>query len=147
MKDLEVAWLRRWLMWVAVTLRTVSYDHASGQPRLRWFPVAVTGAATLIIGVVAGLMALDVPDLGRVELPWLGDRPWYLEIPIGLAQIAAGAIVFACVLTVVFRRRRVFGAGLLGGAAIGFFGLPMIASLVGAFGYLVLERIIATVRP
>lgn len=146
MKDLEVAWLRRWLMWAAVTLRTVSYDHSSGRPRLRWVPVAITGVATLIIGVAAGFMALDVPDLGEVELPWLGVRPWYEEIPLALAQIIAGGVVFAGVLTLVYRRRRVFGAGLLGGAAVGFFGLPMIASLVGAFGYLVLERLVATIR-
>ncbi len=146
MKALGVAWLRRWLMWSAVALRTVNYDQAGGQPRLKKVSVAITGLATLAIGVLAGFMALDVPDLGDVDLPWLGDRPWYSEIGRALVQIVVGAVGFAALLGLIYRRRRILGAGLLGGLAVGFFGLPMIASLVGATGYLLLERTITLVR-
>ena len=146
MKDLGVRWLRRWLMWCAVTLRTVSYDNRHSPARLRFGPVIVTAVAALALAIVSGLMALDVPDLGSRELPWLGDRPWYNEIPRALGQIVVGAAAFALVVAAVYGSLRVLGAGLLGGLAIGFFGLPMMASLVGAAGYLLLERLIGTVK-
>ncbi len=146
MRDLEVRWLRRWLMWAAVALRTASYRHAQAGPELRLLPVALTALATLILAVFAGLMALDVPDLGSTELSWLGARPWYSEIIRALGQILLGGLGFACVLVIVYRSTRIFGAGLLGGLTIGFFGLPMIASLVGATGYLLLERLISRAK-
>lgn len=146
MRALEVPWLRRWLMWAAAAVRTASLTSDT-PPRWRFGAVGLVGVASVLLALLSGLMALDVPDLGSVELPWLGDRPLYLEILFGLGQIVVSAAAFSVVLGAVFHSWRMVRVGLLGGATIGFFGLPMVASLVGAGGYLAVEWIISLSRP
>ncbi len=146
MKDLGVEQVRRWLMWTAVALRTASHTQDGGEQKKRWIPIGVAAVATVALALVSAVMALDVPDLGTVELPWLGDRPWFTEIVAGVIQIAAGSSLFAIVLAVAFGGKRMLAVGVVGGAAIGFFGLPMVSAFVGYVGYLVLERVVGLFR-
>ncbi len=147
MKDLDVAQVRRWLMWTAVALRTASYTQDDDVQTPRWIPVGVAIVATVALALVSAVMALDVPDLGTVELPWLGDRRWPVEIGAAVIQIAVGSILFSIVLAVAFGGRRMLMAGVVGGAAIGFFGLPIVSAFVGYVGYLVLERLVGIIGP
>ena len=50
------------------------------RPRWRWAPLVV-GTLLLVaaLGVVATLDLLDVADV----LPWMADRPWYVELALG----------------------------------------------------------------
>lgn len=97
-------YLRRWLMWTGVMLGTI---WATFWPRAYWRTAMV---AYLMVITVFGLGAtLDIFDAqltisgidGLWNLPWMGDRPWYLELFIGLT----GAVLFPFLGSVVFLKR------------------------------------------
>lgn len=155
MQGSGVSWLRRWLMWAAVTLRTlavkVDKNSAAGgeRERVRWWRVVMLGTAVLVWAILSAAMALDVPDLLAADrdLGWLGDRPWYTEIQVALGTIALGTaamtIVFAFALGAGRDRDAVERgaiAGFFGGVVVGFLGLPMLATVVGVVGYVTLDR-------
>ena len=71
--------IRRWIMWGAVSLASA---WTALRPQWRW-----RGAVVLTVGtvVVLGTIAtLDLLDLWTV-LPWMGNRPWWLELSLGAA--------------------------------------------------------------
>lgn len=154
MEQSGVAWLRRWFMWGAVALRTlttrITHDsdgHAKSQPR--WGRIALIGLVVAAWVLLSAAMALDVPDLAssKLELPWLGDRSWFSEIGWALAMVGIGTMVMGVFFGAVTWSGRGISAGALAGVAIGFLGLPMLASLIGAAGYFLLERIAGWVVP
>jgi len=155
MKQTGVPWLRRWLMWGAVSLRTGTVTvekHADGTESRgrRWIRIALVGLLIGVWAVVSALMALDVPDITGAdcnlpigvscELPLLGDEPWYNEIWRSLAMVAVGSAVLTAAFAALFRSLRFASVGALAGVVVGFLGLPMIASLVGAAGYFGLQK-------
>lgn len=157
-----VSWLRRWLMWAAVALRSLTIridkDERTGEEEqnVRWWRIAIIGAAILAWAVLSAGMALDVPDLLAADrdLPWLGDRSFVPEVLIALLMVACGTaaitVVFSIALGIgrdVESYKRGAAAGAIGGVVVGFLGLPMIASLVGAAGYWVLDRLAALRYP
>lgn len=85
MGDLGTRFVRRWLMWTAVTLATV---RTGIEPHVRWRRVGVFGSLLVIVvlGVVATLDLFDVWDV----LPWMGDASVAAELVGG--AIAAVAI-------------------------------------------------------
>ncbi len=155
MEQSGVAWLRRWLMWAAVAVRTLTTSVAKACPehdahsRLRWGRVIPIGAVVVLWTLLSAAMALDVPDLiaETAELPWLGNRSWFSEVGWALAMVGVGAIGIALIFGALTQSKRGLGAGALAGVAIGFLGLPMLAALVGAGGYFVLEKIAGVVFP
>lgn len=147
-----VSLLRRWLMWAAVALRTLTVTTRKSPTmgetvihhRVR---IGLIGIAVAVWAGLAAAMALDVPDIVRSDptqwdlaLSWLDDRPIYSEVMNALAMVAVGTAVLAAWFGAVLRSARGVGAGVLGGLMVGFLGLPMLASLVGAAGYWVVDR-------
>ena len=153
MKWSGVPWLRRWLMWAAVSLRTLTVkrtlDTSNGDVKESKYYVRIAIIGVLVAGwaIVSAVLALDVPDLLRSDrdLPWIGDRLWWAEILRALLTIAAGTAILTVVFGAALRSRRALSCGALAGVAVGFLGLPMIASLVGAIGYYVLQWLVARV--
>lgn len=109
--ELKVPWIRRWLMWTAVSLGTIW--HARGFSRLRlavWFAV-VLGANLLIWQhAIAAVTELD-------PITW-----WFYESPAWII----GAVLVASVLLAPR-----FGLGLLAGVAFLYIFLPSV--VVGLF--------------
>jgi Protein of unknown function (DUF1353) len=149
MKASGVAWLRRWIMWAAVSLRTLTVriykqrDTGEESQRKRWGRIVVIGVVTGAWALLSAIMALDVPDLIRPDrdLPWIGAQPWWEEILRALAMIAVGVVGLAVIFGITLHSVRGLVAGALAGMAVGFLGLPMIASLLGVGGYMVLEAV------
>lgn len=147
MRQSDVAWLRRWIMWAAVALRTltvkITKNASTGEETQskRWLRIVVIGAVVAVWAVLSAIMALDVPDMIRPDrdLPWIGTRPLWNEALRALLMIAAGTAVLAAVFGVTLRSVRGLSAGALTGAAVGFLGLPMVASLIGVGFYFVLQ--------
>lgn len=147
MAGLGVAWLRRWMMWAAVALRTLTMrtDPETRKAIPRWGRIVPVAVVVLAWTVVCALMALDVPDVSRpaLELPWLGDRPFCLELLIGFVMIVVGAAGIAVVLGLVLWSARGIAAGAIAGAAIGLLALPMLASAIGFAMYVVLSAVLS----
>ena len=140
MSGLGVAWLRKWMMWAAVALRTLVMKIApDGTQSLNWFRLVPVSILVLVWAVVFAVMALDVPDLSTLELPWLGDRPLFVELVVGLAMIALGSILLAVLFGLALQSIRGVAAGAIAGVSIGFLALPMVASAIGFVIYLALD--------
>lgn len=105
MRDTHTGTVRRWLVWSAVTLATIWVGSAgwSRATHLRYRLVAL-GTLLLIAGIGA-VATLDLFDLGP-QLPWMGERPTWLELLGGLAA----AVVIPVVLGLLWGRFRVAGA-------------------------------------
>ena len=56
-------------------------------------------------------------------------------------MIAVGTAAISVVFGLTLRSTRGLSAGALAGVAVGFLGLPILASLIGVGGYFVLEWI------
>jgi len=145
MSGLGVAWLRKWMMWAAVALRTLVMKidpNGKSKPNLiRLVPVVVL---VLVWAVAFAVMALDVPDVSRISLPWLGDRPLIVEIGLGLAMVAIGSVLLAVLFGLTLQSIRGVAAGAIAGVAIGFLALPMVASAIGFTMYVALEWVFST---
>ena len=111
MRDAGTGFVRSWLMWAAVTLGTIRAGSSSWTPavhRRYLLAAGLTLAAIVALGAVATLDLLDVVDW----LPWMGDRPWWLELLGGLA----GAVVIPLLLGLTWGRFA--AAGMIGGIAL-----------------------------
>lgn len=106
MADTGTGVVRRWLVWSAVTTATlVQGEQVPWRTPTTWRHRAVIGLSLLVVTVLGVLATLDLFDLGGIELPWMGDRPWWLELPGGLA----GAIAIPLVMGLAWGRFRVAG--------------------------------------
>jgi len=106
MRDLGTGFIRRWLLWTAVTLATAT---RSLQPRWRWAAVvAGTLSAVAALGLIATLDLLDVFDV----LPWMADRPWWIELCLGGVM----AVAIPSALSLLWGR--LWRAGLIAGVAL-----------------------------
>ncbi len=125
MADLRTPHLRRWLVWSAVSIPSA---WQTGKWR------SLPGFAGLALIAVLGFFAnLDLFDRGE-WLPWMGSRPWYLELLFGLGM----ALVIPVVLGLLWLPR-IRTAGAICGAAIAF--LLHVTILVAAVtaGYQLIE--------
>jgi len=106
MASLGTPVVRRWLMWTAVILATA---FSTLRPRWRWVPL-VAGTLVLVagLGVAATLDLLDAADL----LPWMGDRPWLVELALG------GLFAIVVPLAVSALWGRLWRAGAIAGVAL-----------------------------
>jgi len=79
LKHIGTPVVRRWLIWSGAALGTI-WVTARPRPALRLLTVF-----TLVAAAVLGcLTVLDLFDAVNV-LPWMASRPWWAELPLGLA--------------------------------------------------------------
>lgn len=128
MGDLDVGFIRRWLMWTAVSIETVRKRGTTG---LRVGAI-VTAVLVLVLGTLATINLFS----GRTWVPWMGDRHWAAEIGLGLA----GAVIVPMMLgLLLWSPIRV--AGLIAGvaAAVLFHAVIVTTAVYGL--YTLLERL------
>jgi hypothetical protein len=110
MADAGTALIRRWLVWSAVATATMISGAGTGWSRALARRYRATAALTVLVvsvlGVCATLDLFDVHVIGVPELPWMGDRGWFVELAGGLA----GAVVIPLVLALLWGPFRVAGA-------------------------------------
>lgn len=109
MADTGTGVVRRWIVWAAVTAATIFVkDGLPWTPLVNWlhrFGAGVSIVAVVCLGYSAtgDLFDLDWPLAG--QLPWMGDRVWWLEVIGGFA----GAIVIPLALSLLWGRFLVAG--------------------------------------
>jgi hypothetical protein len=124
--------IRRWLVWTGVSLGTM-WEHR--RPRWLWRPVMVAYFAILtILGLWTTADVLDVSWSWLPMLPWLGDRPWYLELASGTVM----AVLVPSVLSLFWGNRRTVGR--IAGIALAFLLHPTIFIVAVTIIYVVAER-------
>lgn len=126
MIELGTGRVRAWLMWSAVTLG--SMWHGGWRVRLIGLLAVVA-----VLGVLATLDLLDVWNV----LPWMGERPW----PVELAGGAVGALVIPTVLALSWGR--LAPAGIIAGVALAFLLHVTVVILLLYAAYRLLERIVS----
>ncbi len=121
MRDTGTRPVRRWLAWAGVTLATVRAGSTSwSTARHARYAVAVVGTLLGIaaLGVLALLDLVDVVDL----VPWMGGRPWWVELVGG----AAGALSVPALLALTWGR--LWRAGAIVGVSLAVL-LPVTAAV------------------
>jgi hypothetical protein len=110
MADAGTALIRRWLVWSAVATATMLDGSGTGWSKALAWRYRLTAALTVMVVAVLGFCAtLDLFDVhlaGVPELPWMGDRGWFVELVGGLS----GAVVIPLVLSLAWGRFRIAGA-------------------------------------
>jgi hypothetical protein len=131
LRSLGISRARAWLMWTAVTLATLQVEARSTSPwsGLRW--VVMVGTLTAVTGV--GLVAtLDLFDALNV-LPWMGDRPWHVEVAKG----ALAAVVIPGLLALLWGR--LWRAGMISGIALAWLLHVSVLVVALAAGFWIVE--------
>lgn len=110
MADTGTGVIRRWIVWTAVTVATIFVGReVPWSPARHWsYRVAagVTIVTILYLGYSSTSDLVDRSWVGAVNVPWMGDRPWWTELAGGLS----GAIVLPLALSLLWGRLRVAGA-------------------------------------
>ena len=110
MADTGTGVIRRWIVWTAVTVATIFVGRAVPWTRARHWSyrgaAAVTIVTILYLGYCSTSDLLDRSWVGAVGVPWMGDRPWSVEVAGGLS----GAIVLPLALSLLWGRLRMAGA-------------------------------------
>jgi hypothetical protein len=110
MADAGTALIRRWLVWSAVATVTMLSGAGTGWSRGRALYYRAIAAVTVLViallGVCTTLDLFDVHAVAVPELPWMGDRSWYVELVGGLA----GAVVVPLLLSLLWGPFRIAGA-------------------------------------
>jgi hypothetical protein len=110
MADAGTALIRRWLVWSAVATATMLDGKGTGWSKALARRYRATAALTALVVAVLGFCAtLDLFDVhltGVPELPWMGDRGWFVELAGGLS----GAVVIPLLLSLAWGRFRIAGA-------------------------------------
>lgn len=115
MADTGTGVVRRWLVWSAVTTATlVSPQQVPWRMPTTWRHRLVIGLSLLVVCLLGVLATLDLFDVGGIELPWMGERPWWLELIGGLA----GAVVIPLLLGLLWGRFRTAGVVMGIGLAV-----------------------------
>ena len=108
MASLATPRIRRWLMWTGVLIATA---WSTLTPRWWWRTlVPATIAIVVVLGVIATLDLVDAWDV----LPWMDDRPWWVEL-IGGSVLA---VLIPLLVSTAWGRR--WPAGAIVGIALAF---------------------------
>jgi hypothetical protein len=105
MGDLGVGFVRRWLMWTAVSIKTI-------QKRGTWLQRLGTFGSLLLIAALGALATANL-FTERTLVPWMGSRGWAAEVALGLAGAVVIPIVTGLVLWAPIRI-----AGVIAGIAL-----------------------------
>lgn len=139
MADTGTGVIRRWIVWTAVTVATIFVGREVPWSHARHWSYRLAAATTILaIGYIGYSATSDLVDrswVGAVDLPWMGDRAWSVEVAGGLA----GAVVIPLALSLLWGRLRT--AGAIAGVMLAVLihvtvGLALIGST-----YLALERL------
>lgn len=108
MADAGTALIRRWLIWSAVAMATMLDGSGTGWSKGRKWYYRLTAGVTLLLVFALGIYAFfDLFDAHIPKLPWMGDRPWFVEVVGGLS----GAVVIPLVLALFWGRFRIARRG------------------------------------
>ena len=139
MADTGTGVVRRWIVWTAVTVATVFVGRAVPWSRPKHWSyrvaAAVTIATILYLGYSSTSDLLDRSWVGAVQVPWMGDRPFWAEIAGGFS----GAVVLPLALSLLWGRLRM--AGAIAGVMLAVLLHVTVGLAVIAAGYLALERL------
>jgi len=139
MADTGTGVIRRWIVWSAVTVATIFVGRAvPWSPLKHWsyrMAAGVTIAAIVYLGYSATGDLFDVSWVGAVDVPWMGDRPWWAEVAGGFA----GAIVLPLALSLLWGRLRM--AGAIAGVTLAVLLHVTVGLAVIGASYLALERL------
>jgi len=109
MGDTGTSLQHRWLVWSAVTLGTIFSRDDLGVSRVQlWryrMAVALSLVAISYLGLCASFDLIDAHVHGLLQLPWMGERPWWAEMVGGFA----GAVAIPFLLGLTWGRFRVAG--------------------------------------
>jgi hypothetical protein len=139
MADTGTGVIRRWIVWTAVTVATVFVGREVPWSRPKHWSYRV--AAVVTIGTILYLGYCSTSDLvdsswvGAVDVPWMGDRPWWTEVLGGLS----GAIVLPLALSLLWGRLRM--AGAIAGVLLAVLLHVTVGLAVIGTTYLALERL------
>ena len=139
MADTGTGVVRRWIVWTAVTVATIFVGRAvPWSPARHWsYRVAalVTIATILYLGYSSTSDLFDRSWVGAVDVPWMGDRSWWVEVAGGLA----GAVVLPLALSLLWGRLRM--AGAIAGVMLAVLLHVTVGLAVIATSYLAVERL------
>ncbi|TGN64059.1 DUF1353 domain-containing protein [Nocardioides eburneiflavus] len=139
MADTGTGVVRRWIVWTAVTVATIFVGRSVPWSRATHWSyrgaAGVTIASIVYLGYSATSDLFDRSWAGAVDVPWMGDRPWWAEVAGGFA----GAVVLPLALSLLWGRLRM--AGAIAGVMLAVLlhvtlGLALIAA-----AYVLLERL------
>ena len=137
MADTGTGVVRRWIVWSAVTVATIfvgaDTPWTPGQRRRYRLVAGATLALIFYLGFSASADLVDARAPLAVPLPWMGERPWWLEVLGGLA----GAITVPLVLSLAWGRFRT--AGAIAGVLLAVLLHVTVALAVITLGYQGLE--------
>jgi hypothetical protein len=139
MADTGTGVIRRWIVWTAVTVATIFVGRAVPWSRGRhWsyrFAAGATIAVILYLGYSSTSDLLDQSWVGAVDAPWMGRRPFLVEVVGGLS----GAIVVPLALSLLWGRLRM--AGAIAGVMLAVLLHVTVGLAVIGATYLALERL------
>ncbi len=139
MADTGTGVIRRWIVWTAVTVATVFVGRDVPWSRARHWSYRVAAAVTIVSIVYLGYSATsDLFDRswpGAVDVPWMGDRPWWVEVVGGFS----GAVVVPLALSLLWGRLRM--AGAIAGVVLAVLLHVTVGLAVIGTTYVALERV------
>lgn len=143
MADTGTGVVRRWIVWTAVSAATIFVPGGLPRsprwsPALRWAHRLGAGTTIVLILYLGYSSTGDLID-GRWPLawdvPWMGERPWWLELLGGLS----GAVVLPLALSLLWGRFR--AAGAIAGVMLAVLLHVTVGLAVISLGYQLVERL------
>ncbi len=139
MADTGTGVIRRWIVWTAVTVATIFVGReVPWSPARHWsyrIAAGVTIATILYLGYSSTADLIDQSWPGAVGVPWMGERPFWVEVAGGLS----GAIVLPLALSLLWGRLR--RAGAIAGVMLAVLLHVTVGLAVITATYLALERL------
>lgn len=139
MADTGTGVIRRWIVWTAVTVATIFVGREVAWTPARHWSYRVAAGVTIVTILYLGYSStsdlFDRSWVGAVQVPWMGDRPWWAELAGGLS----GAIVLPLALSLLWGRLRM--AGAIAGVMLAVLLHVTVGLAVIAATYLALERL------
>jgi hypothetical protein len=139
MADTGTGVIRRWIVWTAVTTATIFVGREVPWSRARHWSYRLAATATILSILYLGYSStsdlFDRSWVGAVDVPWMGDRPWWVEVAGGLS----GAIVVPLALSLLWGRLRM--AGAIAGVMLAVLLHVTVGLAVIGATYMALERL------
>lgn len=139
MADTGTGVIRRWIVWSAVTVATIFVGRGVRWSRPKHWSYRIAAAVTIATIVYLGYSATaDLFDRSwflAIDVPWMGDREFVVELVSGLA----GAVVVPLALSLLWGRLRM--AGAIAGVLLAVLLHVTLGLAVIATTYLGLERL------
>ncbi len=139
MADTGTGVIRRWIVWTAVTVATIFVGRAVPWTRTKHWSYRVAAAVTIVTILYLGYSStsdlFDRSWIAAVDVPWMGDRSWWVEVVGGLS----GAIVLPLALSLLWGRLRM--AGAIAGVLLAVLLHVTVGLAVIGATYLALERL------